>query len=115
MSAIYAVNFVFKNSNVQLALHFKAFKNADEAYKKATSVDVTGAQEFTDDFGCRGVVDLTEVVSVVFNDMDSEFKKNAEFRIRQEMEIQAQARLQASTASKLIKPVPPSANSAANA
>lgn len=93
MKAAYVVNFVLRQSNVQIGFVFEVFKNADELYRRGVAElnDVcshsttrephSSTIEITDDFDSRANIDMSDVVCVVFNDIEKETKKNVAMRI----------------------------------
>lgn len=87
------VNFLLKNNPNNLTLVFKAFKNADDAYRKALN---SGCKvEFEDDFGLKLYVDMLEVSSVTFSEYSKDMDKNMDLQI-----IQHKAQLKAQTTAR---------------
>lgn len=82
------VNFLLKNNPNNLTLVFKAFKNAEDAYKKAL---ISGCQVgFEDDYGLKLSINMDEVASVTFSEYEKDMDKNMDLQI-----IQHKARLKA--------------------
>ena len=70
---------------------FKAYAEADRAYKKAlSSFEVV---EFEDDYGLKLSISMSEVASVTFSEYSSDMDKNMDLQIIQhKAQLKAQAR-----------------------
>lgn len=85
------VNFILKNNPNTLTAAFKAFKNADELYRKA--INATGFIEVEDDFGLMLRVDMREVCALTFSEYEKDMDKNMEFQfIQHKAQLKAQAK-----------------------
>lgn len=95
-AVIYTVNFLLKNSPNSLTFVFKAFKNADELYKKGLSLIKTmESLECEDDYETRGVIDMSSISAVTFGDYEKDMNKNGEMQI-----IQAKSQLRTQSLAK---------------
>lgn len=112
---MYVVNFLFKNSAVQIGFTFKAFKAADDLLKKATVLMVRQAegqlppeeQVFlpTDDYDCRAAIDMSCVSGIAINDVDKETKRGAQYEVVRQKEYQTALRTeQQNPANKIVMP-----------
>lgn len=86
---MYAVSLLFRNSGTTQSFYFKAFKNADDFYRKASDVSAN-LIEVHDDFESRGWFDRKELMGVSFTDIEKEMDKQGQMQI-----IQAKATLRA--------------------
>ena len=77
------VNFFFKNSNGTLSFVFKAFKNADEAYKRATAVSIGKSIQIEDDFGLKATIDMDSVAAITTNEVEKDMYKQGQLQILQ--------------------------------
>ena len=75
------VNFVLKNNSNALTLVFKAYKNADEAYKKI--LNSTSKLELEDDFETKIAIDMGDVAAVSISDYEKDMDKHGELQIIQ--------------------------------
>lgn len=90
---MYIVNFAFKNSSSALSFTFKAFKNAEEAFKKgkaAISSQSNSVVELQDDYEQFAVIDMETVSAVNFANIEVDMNRQGEVSI-----IQNKAQLRA--------------------
>jgi hypothetical protein len=86
------VNFVLKNNPSNLTLVFKAHKNAEDAYNKASAFPNT-ALLFEDDYGLKLAIDMGDVASITFSEYANDMDKNMDLQIIQhKSQLKAQAR-----------------------
>jgi len=89
-----SVNFIFKNCASALSLSFKAFKNADDLRRKATSLlGTTGNFECCDDYDQVASVDMGTVAAVSMGDIEKDLDRQGELGI---LQSKAQMRAQVS-------------------
>lgn len=86
------VNFILKNNPSALTLVFKAFKSADDLYRKA--INSTDKKiEAEDDFGCKLSIDMSDVAAVTFSEYEKDMDKNMDLQIVQhKSQLKAQSR-----------------------
>lgn len=78
------VNFVPKNSSNTLSFVFKAFKNADELYRKANSALKDGSIiDVEDDFETKGTIRMEDVAALTFSEYEKDMDKNGDLQIIQ--------------------------------
>lgn len=81
---MYSVSLILKNSQIALMFNYKAFKSADDLYKKAKLLMRTDTVfEAEDDFEMKSCVDMSNIASVSFSEYEKEMKKNGEIQILQ--------------------------------
>lgn len=78
---MYITNLIFKNCSSALSLSYKAFKSADETYKKA--MNGVGTIVFEDDYEQRASVDMSTVAAVSFGDIEKDFDRQGAVQILQ--------------------------------
>lgn len=79
---MFSVNFIFKNCSSALSFSFKAYKNADQLYKKGQSL----AEErllAEDDYGQMASIDMSTVSAISFGDIEKDLDRQGELSILQ--------------------------------
>lgn len=79
---MHTVNFIFKNTSNSITLIFKAFKNADDIFKKAIQSH-TAKLSVEDDYELVGLIDMSEVSAVTMSDFSKEMDRNGEMGLIQ--------------------------------
>jgi len=79
---LYAVSILLKNSALSQSFYFKAFKKADETYKRALS-SPDSPLVIDDDFGGRASFLFTEIAAMSFTDIEEDMKRNGEMQVIQ--------------------------------
>lgn len=93
---MYYINFIIKNSPLALSYTFKAYKSADDLFKRATaSFKSDTVIDIEDDFDFKSTMDMSIVACITFSDYAKEMKKNGEVQI-----LQAKADLQTQAAGR---------------
>lgn len=93
---------------------FKAYKNADELYKKGTHTLTSlerpvGVIDAEDDFEQRAVIDMTTVSGVTFGDVEKDFARQGEVSVLQnKAQLRAQNLMRSDAGSQLLNDVRPS-------
>ena len=80
---MYTVNFIMKNSPNSVTFIFKAFKNADQLYKKANTENLGLALQAEDDYGLIGSIKMQDVSAVTFSEFAKEMDRNADMGLIQ--------------------------------
>lgn len=91
---MFTVNFILKNNPNGLTLVFKAHKNAEEIYKKASGFPDTRFL-LEDDYGLKLAIDMVDVSSLTFSEYEKDMDKNMDMQI-----IQHKAQLKAQSKAK---------------
>lgn len=98
------VNVIFKNSPVQLGFTFKGYKAAEDLLAGLAGGGV-GWKDIEDDFGCKASVNLTDIASVVLNEIDREIGRQIETKIEQDLEYSKRMRAeQGKPANQIMMP-----------
>lgn len=79
---MYAVSLLLKNSGLSQSFYFKAFKNADECFRKVFS-STEAMIRIEDDFNARGTFLHDSISAVSFSDIEEDMKRNGEMQIIQ--------------------------------
>lgn len=83
---MYAVSILLKSSALSQSFYFKAFKNADELYKKSRTIigsNPATVLDVEDDFNARGGFDSVDLAGVSFTDIEEDMKRNGEMQLIQ--------------------------------
>lgn len=92
---MHSVSFLMRNSPVQMSFVFKAYKAANDLFKKAQAQGGSGVIHIEDDFDSLAFVDMSCVACVSFVEVEKEMGKNGDLQILQEkanLKTQAKAK-----------------------
>lgn len=81
---MYTVNMIPKNSPNALTFVFKAYKNADDFYKKSSNALTESLIiETEDDFETKAIVRMSDISSITFSEYAKDMEKNGDLQILQ--------------------------------
>jgi len=94
MDAKYVVSMLLERGSSRVDLFYGSYKNAKEAYDRATNWMTCEVAPFSaeDDFGCSVSILGEDVCCVVINDVEKETKKQTTLRIEMDKEYAKQVK-----------------------
>ena len=79
---MYSISVILKGNPTALNYVFKAYKNADEAYRRLITPSAPSTTiSIEDDYDARGVITIDQIAAVHFLDLNKDGDKNAELSL----------------------------------
>lgn len=90
------VNLIPRTTSTTMTFVFKAFKNAEELYKRLNkALRSDEIVEIEDDFGTMGIVRMADIAAISFSEYEKDMQRNGELGLIQHKEqLKAQKKAQ---------------------